>query len=65
MIKSTNPYAVRKDGKILDCASWQDGEEQVRLYKAEWVNFDLAHSTVSNERREQRRQSTIDAKTQA
>ncbi|TGU56915.1 MULTISPECIES: hypothetical protein [unclassified Mesorhizobium] len=65
MSKSINPYAVRKAGKILECATWQDGEEQVRLYGAEWVNFDLAHATVSDERRDQRRTKAINAKADA
>lgn len=57
-----NPYAVRlRDGRVLADSTYQNSEEQVRLYGAAWINADQAFTAIAAERAARRAPVTVDA----
>ena len=60
-MSKTNPYAIRRDGQVIDNLDWQNASEQVQNYGAEWINPDAAVTAISAQRAAQRAQMTINA----
>lgn len=60
------PFSIKlSDGRILDHLDFQNAQEHVLLYGAEWINYDGALSAISAAREAKRKPTTIDARTGA
>ncbi|TPO01482.1 hypothetical protein [Mesorhizobium sp. B1-1-5] len=61
--KNANPFTIKfRDGRIIDDLDYQNAEEAVRLYGAQWTDYNAAFTAITDAREEQRRTKTINAR---
>lgn len=59
-------FAIRlPDGRTVDYLDWQNAQEQVLHYGAEWVDYGVALAAISAARAAERKPVTINAKVDA